>query len=116
MVFLALAWAQPSVACMDVNGPAYLLDRPPKSAPPGLALLKLRSPVAQPGNGSKFVAATIAGGVPALIGRRILIEVPPGDSCTYWSQSGSSRYVIGRVYRSAGQLRLLPKAYLTRTR
>jgi len=67
MAFLALAWAQPSVACMDVNGPAYLLDRPPKSAPPGLALLKLRSPVAQPGNGSKFVAATIAGGVPARV-------------------------------------------------
>jgi len=115
----ALAVAQPAYACMDVNGSAILLNKPPAAMPRGFIVLRLKSPVAQPTTntrGIQRVPATVAAGDPRLIGRRIFIEVPPSDSCNYWNQSDSAAYVVGRLYRSAGQLRLQPKTYPVRMR
>jgi hypothetical protein len=120
-MLMSLVQAQQSYACMDANGTAYLLNQPPKSVPPGLAVLRLKPPIAEPtskgaDDGPQLVAVTLAGGDPRLTGKRVLIEVPIGDSCSYWAQSDRSRFVVGKLYRVAGQLRLRPKAYMIRNR
>ena len=98
-----LGASSPALACGGEDFHDYvLLDQPPPETVSGMILLK----VSAPGPKLGFPPAPVEGVIEhasdtALIGKSVTIRMTGWSSCTYWAESPTAAYTLGRLREDA---------------
>lgn len=109
-----LGASSPALACGGEDFHDYvLLDQPPPETVSGMILLK----VSAPGPKLGFPPAPVEGVIEhasdtALIGKSVTIRMTGWSSCTYWAESPTAAYTLGRLREDGNKLTFEPRPFL----
>ncbi len=113
---VVLTPASPLWACGGEQFHDYvLLDDPPPEKPAGTILLKVLAP--RPKQALPLPPPPVDGVIEnmpgtALEGRSVTIRMNGWSSCTYWAESATASYTVGRLREDGGRLSFEPRVFL----